>query len=457
MKLSFLGAAETVTGSKYLVETGDSRILVDCGLFQGLKKLRDRNWRSLSVPPESLDAVVLTHAHIDHTGYLPRLVDRGFDGPVFCTTATKDLLGILLPDAGYLQEEEAKYANKRGFSKHDPAEPLYTQADARACLRLLKAVAFEETFQPVDGIDVRFHRAGHILGAAWIELFSEDHRLVFSGDIGRPNDPLMFPPKPIRQADTLVVESTYGDRMHPEVDVRDEIADIVGRTVERGGVVIIPAFAVGRSQLLMYYVTELIQAGRLPDVPVYLNSPMAVDVTGLYRRHIGDHRLDERACGEMCQAVRLVQDVEESKSLNALDEPAIIISASGMATGGRVIHHIKTYAPVAKHTILFAGYQAAGTRGEAMVNGASQVKIHGEYVPIRAQVENLGALSAHADYRELGDWLDGLERAPETVFLTHGELTAADAQRRHFRDRFGWDCIIPELDQTVVLDGSSVE
>jgi metallo-beta-lactamase family protein len=455
MDLTFLGAAETVTGSKYLVETNGKRVLVDCGLFQGLKKLRERNWRELPVDPSSIDAVVLTHAHIDHSGYLPRLVENGFDGPVFCTTATKDLLGILLPDAGYLQEEEAKYANRKGYTKHDPAEPLYTRQDAEACLSSLRPVGFDASFEPVGGVQVRFRRAGHILGASWVEFVAEGHRLIFSGDIGRPNDPLMFPPKPIRKADTLVVESTYGDRTHPEVQVRDEIAGIVGSTVDRGGIVVIPAFAVGRSQLLMYYITDLIQAGRLPEVPVYLNSPMAVDVTDLYLQHIGDHRLDERACREMCRSVEFVQDVEASKALNQLDHPAIIISASGMASGGRVIHHIKSYGPVAKNTILFAGFQAAGTRGEAMVNGASQVKIHGGYVPIRARVENLDSLSAHADYRELGDWLDGLEGDPQRVFLTHGEPHAADAERRHFKDRFGWDCIIPELDQTVHLGGGA--
>lgn len=452
MKLSFWGAAETVTGSKYLIETGGRRLLIDCGLFQGVKKLRRRNWRDLPLPPAEIDAVVLTHAHIDHSGYLPRLVDEGFRGPVYCTQATRDLLGILLPDSGYLQEEAAKYANKKGFSRHDPAEPLYTRGDADRALQWLEAVDFAQQFEPVEGVTCRFARAGHILGAARIELEAEGTRVDFSGDVGRPQDPLMLPPKPIADGDYMVLESTYGDRKHPKTDPKQELAEVVGRTVRRGGVVVIPAFAVGRSQTLMYYLTELMKEDRIPEVPIYLNSPMAIDVTDLYLRHIDDHRLSGPQTREMCASVEFTNDVEDSKRLNRLVHPAVIISASGMASGGRVIHHIKHYGPDAKNTILFAGFQAPGTRGDAMVHGAEEIKIHGEYVPIRAEVDNLEALSAHADYSEIGDWLEGVDHTPNRVFLTHGEPAAADAQRRYLRDRFGWDCHIPDLDETVVLE-----
>lgn len=453
-ELSFLGAAETVTGSKYLISTDDRTLLVDCGLFQGVKKLRRRNWRSLPVDPSRIDAVVLTHAHIDHTGYLPRFVDQGFDGPVYCTEATRDLLEILLPDAGYLQEEQAKYANREGFSKHDPAEPLYTREDAERSLDFLEVVPFSETgnhsSDPVDlggGIQCRFTPAGHILGASWVAFDIGGRRLVFSGDVGRPDDPVMRPPRPIRRADYLVLESTYGDRRHPEIDVKQQLGEVVGRTVDRGGVVVIPAFAVGRSQSLMHLLTELQNEGAIPDVPVFLNSPMAIDVTHLYRKHTKLHRLTDAQCEEMFRDVTFVNDVAGSKRLNSRREPAVIISASGMATGGRVVHHLKSLAPEAKNTILFAGFQAPGTRGDSMVSGAESVKIHGEYIPIEADVVELEGVSAHADYVEIGDWLESVQSPPNQVFLTHGQPAATDAMRRYTRDRFGWDCTIPDLDE----------
>ena len=452
MRLHFWGAAETVTGSKYLVETSGSRILVDCGLFQGLKKLREKNWRELPMSPGEIDAVVLTHAHIDHTGYLPAFVKKGYTGPIYCTQATRELLGIMLPDAGYLQEEEARYANRASYTKHDPAKPLYTREDAEDALEQLRSVQFAEDFEPADGITCRLDRAGHILGAGWLALEAEGTRLAFSGDVGRPNDILMHPPHSVRSCDYLVCESTYGNRRHASTSPWVELADVIRRTVERGGVTIIPAFAVGRSQTLMHMIATLIKGEQIPDVPVYLNSPMAVSVTDIYLNHMRGHRLTRPQVREMCAEVEFVNSVEESKRLNGLDSPAVIISASGMATGGRVVHHLKSYLPEAKHTVLFAGFQAAGTRGEAMLSGVGEIKIHGEYIPVRAEVVELGGLSAHADYVEIGDWLQEVEEAPEQVFLTHGEPAAADAMRRYLRDRFGWDCYLPDLEQTVTLE-----
>lgn len=451
MKLHFWGAAETVTGSKYLVETSQATVLVDCGLFQGLKKLRRRNWRELPRPASQIDAVVLTHAHIDHTGYLPALIKQGFNGPVYCTEPTRDLLGIMLPDSGYLQEEAARYANRKGFSRHDPARPLYTEADAKHALDFLEARDFRVPFEVAEGVTADFSPAGHILGASWLELQADGTSVTFSGDVGRPADIVMRPPYPIHRTDNLVLESTYGNRRHEETSLWDQLTDVIGRTIDRGGVVTIPAFAVGRSQMLMYMIARLIKEGRIPDVPIYLNSPMAISVTDIFVRHAEHHRLTETECREMCEGVVFTNDVEASKKLNHLEEPAVIISASGMATGGRVVHHLKSYAPEAKNTILFAGFQAAGTRGEAMLAGAESIKIHGEYIPVRAEVVELNGLSAHADYVEIGDWLESVDQPPQRVFLTHGEPSAADAMRRYLRDRFGWDCELPELEETVEL------
>ena len=451
MRLYFWGAAETVTGSKYLVETNDSRVLVDCGLFQGLKKLREKNWRELDIAPSELDAVVLTHAHIDHTGYLPRLVKQGFDGAVYCTSPTRDLLGIMLPDAGYLQEEQARYANRKSFTKHDPAEPLYDKEEAEESLEQLMPVEFGEEFKPADGVSCELTPSGHILGAGWLRLRAEGREVVFSGDVGRPNDMLMAPPHPLDSADYLIGESTYGDRTHPRTSPWVELADVLRRTIQRGGITVIPAFAVGRSQTLMHMISTLIRGDQIPDVPVYLNSPMAISVTDLYVRHQQHHRLSRPQCREMCEEVEFTNSVPDSKRLNHLEHPAIILAGSGMATGGRVIHHLKAYGPEAKNTILFAGFQAAGTRGEAMLAGANEVKIHGEYVPIRAEVVELDGLSAHGDYVEIGDWLQHMDQPPQRTFLTHGEPSATDAMRRYLRDRFGWDCEQPELDEVVEL------
>ncbi len=449
--LTFLGGAGTVTGSKYLLEAGGRKILIDCGLFQGLKQLRLRNWDRFPVNPAQIDAVVLTHAHLDHSGYLPLLVKNGFKGPVFCTTGTRDLCAILLPDSGFLQERDAEFANRHGFSKHRPAQPLYTAKEARACLDNIITKRFEECFEITPGINVRFYPAGHILGAAIVELVIGKTRLVFSGDLGRSTDPIMRDPSPVRQADFLVVESTYGDRTHEPADPQDTLAEIINRTAQRGGVVLIPAFAVGRAQTLMYHLQQLKHTHRIPDLPVYLDSPMAIDASEVFCNHLREHRLRAEQCRSLCGVARYVQDAEESKSLDQDRMPKVILAASGMATGGRVLHHLKVFAPDPRNTILFAGYQAAGTRGAAMVAGAESVKIHGGYVPILAEVKNLRMLSAHADRTEILTWLRNFETPPRMTFITHGEPVAADALRLAIEEQLQWATRVPEhLERTTL-------
>ena len=450
MRLTFLGGAGTVTGSKYLLEA-DARFLVDCGLFQGFKELRLRNWAPLPVSPNSIGAVILTHAHLDHSGYLPLLVKNGFSGPIYCTEATRELCAILLPDSGHLNERDAEFANRHGFSKHRPALPLYTQKDAEATLERFTPVSFDEQHSLPGGCQVRFLRAGHILGAAIVEFVQGKTKLVFSGDLGRFNDATMVDPTPVDRADYLVVESTYGDRRHDPRDPEQLLAEIVGETAARGGTVLIPSFAVGRAQSLLFHLSRLKAAGRIPPVPIFLDSPMAVDASEIFCKHLGDHKLSAQQCRAACGVARYIRSVEESKALNADPMPKIIISASGMATGGRVLHHIVNYAPDRKNTILFAGFQAGGTRGAAMTAGAESVKIHGQYVPIRAAVRNLHMLSAHADADEIMTWLRKFKASPRRTFITHGEPAAADALRRRIEEELHWPCSVPEYREGVEL------
>jgi metallo-beta-lactamase family protein len=444
LQLTFLGGVETVTGSKYLLETGERRILIDCGLFQGFKQLRLRNWSPLPVNPKSIDIVVLTHAHLDHTGYLPLLIKQGFAGPVICTEATRDLCAILLPDSGHLQEKDADFANRHGFSKHRPALPLYTRQDAETALGSFKPVDFSERRSVAADIQLRFLPAGHILGAAIVELTAAGTKVVFSGDLGRPNSATMLDPTPVQRADYLLVESTYGNRKHDPRDPEDALADVIVRTAGRGGTVLIPAFAVGRAQALMFHLHRLKAARRIPDIPIYLDSPMAVDVTDLLCKYLPYHRLDAKECRTTCAVAKYVRDVEESKALDKDPIPKIIISASGMATGGRIVDHLKYYAPDRKNTILFAGFQAGGTRGAAMTAGAESVKIHGQDVPVRAEVANLDMLSAHADASEILSWLRNFDHPPKTTFITHGEPAAADALRRRIKEELRWSCSVPQ-------------
>jgi metallo-beta-lactamase family protein len=453
MKLTFLGATGTVTGSKYLLNTGSYRVMVDCGLFQGLKQLRLKNWANLPINPKDVDAVVLTHAHIDHTGYLPLLVKNGFSGKVYCTEGTRDLCKILLPDSAHLQEEEAEYANRRGFSKHHPALPLYTKADAFKALEMLVAVPFDQDVNIGDDLTLRFYPNGHILGSAFARIHNKKTSVLFSGDIGRSNNILMKAPVQVKQADYLLLESTYGNRLHERDDPMLKLATIINKTVTRKGVVLIPVFAVGRAQELLYYIHLLKASGAIADnIPVYLNSPMAVDATAIFTKHRGEHRLSKEECAALNRTAHIINSVEESRALNQMKGPMIILSASGMASGGRVVHHLKAFAPKSNNTILFAGFQAAGTRGAALVDGAKEIKIHGEYVPVRARVEIISNLSAHADYLEIIDWLRGFESAPRKTFIIHGEPLAADAMRLHVEEQLHWRTEVPDYLETVNLD-----
>ena len=451
VSLSFLGGAGTVTGSKYAVEHGDNRLLVDCGLFQGFKTLRLKNWAPFPIAPRSIETVMLTHAHLDHSGYLPLLVKLGFSGPIHCSKATADLCRILWPDSGYLQEKDAEFANRHGFSKHKPALPLYDEQDARKALEQLAPMPFDRDQRLADGALVRLRRAGHILGAASIELRWAGVTVVFSGDLGRYGDATMVDPVAVDKADYLLVESTYGDRRHDKRDPGEALAEIVGDTIGRGGTVVIPSFAVGRAQSLMFYFQQLKAHGKLSNVPIFLDSPMAEDVSEIFCRDGGDQKLGAAACRRACAVARYIRSVEESKALTDNPMPKVIISASGMATGGRVVHHLKRYAPDPRNTILFAGFQAGGTRGAAMMAGADSIKIHGQYVPVRAQVRNLEMLSAHADTDEILRWLHGFKAPPRMTFVTHGEPVAADALRHRIEEELGWPCLVPDHGQKCEL------
>ena len=442
--IRFLGAAGTVTGSKFLIQTQRCRVLVDCGLFQGYKQLRLRNWKPLPVDPAELDAVILTHAHLDHSGWLPVLARDGFSGPVHATAATVDLCRHLLPDSGFIHEKDAAFANQHGFSKHHPARPLYTRDDAEACLKLFRPQPFHQTIEVAPGITLEYRRAGHIPGAASALLEIDGRRVLFSGDLGPPSSPIMPPPDPIPAAEWIVVESTYGNRDRNDDDVEAALERVITPTVGRGGTVLIPAFAVGRTQVLLYHLDRLMRAGRIPKVPVYLDSPLAINATNVFADHPDDHRLTVAQAESACALPRYVQDVEESKTLDHDPMPKIIIAGSGMATGGRILHHLKVYAPEPQHSILFAGYQAGGTRGAAMVAGAEQVKIHGQYWPVKASVENLDMLSAHADGGEILDWLAGCPEPPRECFVVHGEAEAADTMRHRIEERLGWNATVPE-------------
>jgi metallo-beta-lactamase family protein len=448
MRVTFLGAAGTVTGSRYLVEAGSRRLLVDCGLFQGVKVLRRRNWAAPPVEPASLDAVLLTHAHLDHSGYLPALVRQGFHGPIYATPPTIDLCGILLPDAGRLQEEDAEYANRKGFSRHRPALPLYTEEDARRVLPLFRPL--EPDTQPdLNGISVDVRSAGHILGAVSLRLEADRGRVLFSGDLGGSRDPIIPPPAAPAPADRIVMESTYGDRVHEQGDPVSAVAAVLRRTAERGGTLLVPSFAVGRAQLLLYCVVEAFRRGEAPRVPVYLNSPMAEDVSDLYSRHSAWHRLSREQCVELFRDVTFVRSVDESKALVRRHGPMVVVSASGMLTGGRVLHHLRTVGPDPASTILLVGYQAVGTRGAALEGGAERVKVHGAYVPIRCEVVSLGMFSAHADRDELLAWLGSVPEPPAEVCLVHGEPASADALRIRIEERLGWPARAMEQGETL--------
>ncbi|MBD3655344.1 MBL fold metallo-hydrolase [Marinobacter sp.] len=453
MKLRFLGGVGTVTGSRYLLSDDRHRLLVDCGMYQGVKTLRRRNWAPFPVDPSTIDAVVLTHAHIDHSGYLPALVKNGFHGKIYCTKATHELCKVLLPDAGFLQEEDAKYAFRKKFSKHEKPEPLFTEKDAWEALKHFESLHYHETFEPVKGFEVQFTPAGHILGSSCVHVHhtGDDRTVVFSGDLGRQNDILMRPPEPINKADVLICESTYGDRLHGEVDPESDLTEIITKTAGRGGIVLMPAFAVGRAQMLLYLVHKLMGEHKIPKLPVYLNSPMAIKATEIFCKHHKEHKLSASQCELMDDKTEFVRTVDESIELNNVRFPCIIISASGMASGGRVLHHLKTLLPNPRNSVVFAGFQAPGTRGDALVNGADDVKIHGEYWPVKAEIHNIDSLSAHGDYAEILEWLGQGKLAPEKVYITHGEQLASDIMRKRVCEQFGWDVEVPELFEEVEI------
>jgi metallo-beta-lactamase family protein len=460
--LQFLGATGTVTGSKYVLEVGGSRAMIDCGLFQGLKELRQRNWEQLPLNPASIGWVLLTHAHIDHSGYLPRLVRDGFSGPVFATKATAELLRIMLPDSARIQEEDAEYANKHGYSKHRPALPLYTEQDANRALKQLRPVSYNTEVELSKFMRARFIPAGHILGSSFVrfditEPNSNLFSILFSGDIGRYGEPILNDPSEVEGSDYLLVESTYGNRLHDKTNPKERLAEIISSTAERGGKIIIPAFAIGRTQLLVYYLRELEDEGRIPVLPVAVDTPMGASATRLYIKYTDDH---DQGMTELRRANRnalatsnfnLAQGRSASKALDAIAGPAVIISASGMATAGRVLHHLARFLPDPASTVILVGYQAAGTRGRRLLDGEKEIKIHGEIVPVRARIESISSLSAHADSSEILRWLEGFKLVPRTTFITHGEPDSAQALHDLIESKLGWTVTVPEYKQRVAI------
>ena len=450
--LTFLGAARTVTGSKHLLDVDGQRILFDCGLFQGLKELRLRNWSPLPIAAETINAVVLTHAHIDHSGWLPRLVSQGFKGPVHCTGGTFDLCRLVLPDAAHLQEEDAKFANMRGFSKHQPALPLYTEEDAAEALSRFKVADYGKKIEVVKGIEIEFINAGHLLGSSYVLVTRSDKtggRILFGGDLGRYTRPILPDPSPGVAADVLLVESTYGDRIHPAEDNGETLARIIKETFARRGKVIVPAFAIGRVEELLYWLFRLEDEGRLEKVPIYVDSPMAIKGIAFYDARTDE--LDKEIVSMRRKLPRFtsINSALESKALVERDTPAVIIASSGMATGGRVVHHLFAGLPDPRNTVLFVGFQAAGTRGRQLVDGAQYVKMFGQQVPVHARIEKIDGMSSHADAGEIVRWLRTFPRAPKATYLVHGETVAQDALKSRITRELGWNVEIPSHGQKV--------
>lgn len=459
VRVKFLGGAESVTGSRYLVEVDDFRFLFDCGLFQGLKELRLRNWDPFPVDPATIQAVVLSHAHIDHSGYLPRLVREGFSGPVYCTPPTADLLEIMLIDSAKLQEEETEYAIHKGYSRHAHPLPLYTEADAREVFPLLKTFHYNQTFQLNDRINVTYRDAGHLLGSAITEIIvqgdNQKKKIVFSGDIGRYQSEMLHPPTEIEQADVLFIESTYGNKDNPVGNPEEELARITNETFDKNGVLLIPAFSVGRTQGLLYHLRKLMKADRIPDVPVYIDSPMAISATYLFFTHANylknTFNLREFAHEVETNMLVFVRSNEHSKALNQIKQRAIIISSSGMMTGGRILHHLYHRLRRDQDTVLIAGYQAEGTRGRRLLDGEKTIKIFGEEVPVKCRVAYTSSMSGHADREELFRWMSQIKGKPKITFTVHGEGSDLHAYAEAIRQRFAWNVMVPKYLESVQL------
>lgn len=464
VSVKFLGAAKSVTGSKYLLKFDSTKILVDCGLFQGLKELRLRNWDTFPGDPSAIQQIVITHAHIDHLGYLPRMVRSGFSGRIICTHATHDLMEIMLRDAAKLQEEEAQFASNRGYSKHLHPEPLFDLEDAENVLSLVKSYPMEEAIEVIPNVTVTYHNAGHILGAAWIEMnlkgTRESKRIVFSGDLGRYNDPIMYDPKDCYQADVLFIESTYGDRLNPMDKVQEELVRITLEAIRNNGVILVPAFAVGRTQSLIWYFHQLMKEKLIPNLPIYIDSPMAISATDIYERNSSYHKIEvKKKDGDLISIfdspnIHFCNTVESSKALNNINTPCLIISASGMCTGGRILHHLYHRLRKPCDTILFAGYQAEGTRGKSILQGNPSITIFGEEVPVNCHVREVNGLSAHADQSELLHWVSRFGKKPKRLFIIHGEEKAAMKFADLIREKMGWESEVPDYLESTELFSS---
>jgi metallo-beta-lactamase family protein len=461
-RLIFLGATGTVTGSRFVLETEERRLLIDCGMFQGLKKNRLKNWDPFPIPPSEIDRVFLTHAHIDHSGYLPRFCKDGFTGKIHCTYATHDLCEIMLRDSGHIQEEDAYWANKKGFSKHRPARPLYTVEDAEKALSHFEPLYYGQDLFVTDRLRVKFRDAGHILGSSFVDVKTmrenQTRRILFSGDVGRPARPILRDPVQVFEVDYLVLESTYGNRLHDQKSPQEELARVINESTERGGVLVIPAFAVGRTQELLFNIRELEEQERIPSLTVFVDSPMAIDVTSVFERSKADYCLSARTQALNGKRILRPKQIqfsrtrEQSQAINNETNHAIVISASGMVTGGRILHHLKYRLPNPNDTILFIGYQAEGTRGRTILEGEPEVKIHGKQIPIRAKIENISGFSAHADYNEILAWLMGFNRPPLKTFIVHGEPDASAALAEKIREKLKWDVVIPKFEEDFELD-----
>jgi metallo-beta-lactamase family protein len=451
MKIQFLGGAGTVTGSKTLVEHNELRILIDCGMFQGLKALRELNWEPLAVDSSSIDFVLLTHGHLDHCGWLPRLVKEGFRGKIFCTSPTKHIAKLILLDSAKIQEEEASKANQEHYSKHEPAEPLYTVAEAENVIPFFRAVEKDIEIELTENCYFKFFQAGHILGACSISLHIDGKELVFSGDVGQDDDVLMYPPEKPTTADYVFLESTYGNRIHPINDVLFDLELIINQTIDRGGNVIIPSFAVERAQTLMFLLWQLKKQNRIPDIPYIIDTPMGIKVLDVFNDNHQWHKLVPHECEEMCRMFSMITDFEDSISAIYDRKPKVVIAASGMITGGRVLSYLERYIDKPENTVMLVGYQAEGTRGRKLLEGAKEIKFYGKYYPVEAQVTLVEGLSAHGDQNDLLSWLNKLEKKPAKIFLVHGENEAADALRLKITERYGYNCSVPLLGQAIEL------